>query len=178
MVVDSIVFRDEGKASFQNDPHQKGVIYCSYCRSWHVKFKLAMGTEFCAFCSTTHHSQACRAGLGEKCPDTNVDPIHNFLTRECRRKQKFDLNFCSECNCFHSNQGWRICLENNKPKSGWSEKRKLIWKMRWQLTRTGEMESKSLKRERSLFNMTESMRLVPRDYPFASSKFVCRSNTD
>ncbi len=177
MTIDSIVFREEGNPSFKQNPSQNGVSYCEFCKAWHTKLKLEAGIEFCAFCNTTHHSRACRAGLRERCNDPSVDPIHNFLSQECKRQQRFDLNFCGDCNCFHSKHGWKICLENHKPKSNWSKERKLIWKMRWQSSRSSETERKVImKRERNLFDQTEAMRLVPYEYPLSSAKFIRQSN--
>ncbi|MHB2035430.1 MAG: hypothetical protein ACYCPW_01630 [Nitrososphaerales archaeon] len=176
MAIDTIAFRDDGKSSFAADPDQSGIAFCKRCRSWHAKLQLDSGLEFCAFCNTTHHSRACRAGLQESCPDKSIDPIHNFLTRECLKHQEFDLSFCRECNCFHSKQGWRVCLESNRPKRGWSQKRKLVWEMRWQVCGSNKGDSSVIKTERSLFNLTDLMRIVPYEYPFSNGKFVHHCN--
>ena len=175
MAVDSIVFRDDGDSSYEQDPHMSGVSYCRRCMSWHSKLKLESGTEFCAFCNTSHHSRACKAGLGERCSDPSVDPIHKYLSAECKRQQRFDLSFCAECNCFHSIQGWKICLQNNKPKSNWSKERRLIWRLRWKVSRSSETARKVMKKERSVFDQTESARLVPYEYPLSRAKFVRRT---
>jgi hypothetical protein len=172
LAVDTLVFRDDGKTSFVEDPGQMGVKYCKHCRSWHQKLQLETGVEFCAFCNTTHHSRACRAGLGERCPDPKLDPIHEFMTRECLKHQKADLTFCSECNCFHSKQGWKICLENNRPKPTWSERKKLAWQTRWQMCRGSWDESMTMKSNRSLFDLSGLIRTVPYEYPFSNGKFV------
>lgn len=174
MAIDTLVFREEGSPSFSTDPGQNGVRYCDHCKAWHARLQLEVGTEFCAFCSTTHHSRACGAGLGERCPNPSIDPIHAFLTRECHDHQKFDLNFCRECNCFHSNQGWKICLERNPINPSWSHERKLIWEMRWRATRS--KASRKIKSERSLFNMAQLIKAIPYEYPFSNAKFVHHCN--
>jgi len=173
MATDTLIFRDDGKSSFTTDPGQDGIMYCKHCGSWHSNPKLDSGTKFCAFCYTTHHSRSCGAGLGEKCPDPSIDPIHSFLEKQCEKHQKFDLSFCVECNCFHSKQAFRICLEKNRPKRSWGKERTLIWKLRWRLCSSSEV---MIKKERSLFNITELMRFVPYEYPFANGRFVHHCN--
>ena len=172
MAVDTLAFRDDGTPSFEEDPRLAGVRYCNHCASWHRRLILDTGVEFCAFCNTTHHSRACRAGLGEKCPDPKLDPIHAFMTRECRKHQEFDLSFCAECNCFHSKQGWKNCLRNNRPKSTWSNKRKLLWKKRWDLCRRSDDNGMTMKIERNLFNLSALIRSVPYEYPLSNARFV------
>ncbi|MGI0092046.1 MAG: hypothetical protein ACREBS_10080 [Nitrososphaerales archaeon] len=175
MAIDTLLFRDDGQSSFVQDPMQNNIRYCGHCKSWHAKLQLDSGIEFCAFCNTTHHSRACRAGLGEACPDPSIDHIHSFLVKECSKHQKLDLNFCKECNCSHSKQGWNICLENNKPQRNWSQKKKSIWKTRRQACAINE-ESSVLRSERSLFNLTDLVRTVPFEYPFSNGRFVHHCN--
>lgn len=175
MARDILIFRDDGKLSFTTDPGQDGIRYCEYCGSWHASLKLESGTEFCGFCYTTHHSRACGAGLREKCAGATIDPIHDFLSKECSKHQKFELNFCGECNCFHSKKAWRICLEKNRPKRAWSKDRKLVWEFRWQLCGSGDAE-RMVTKERSLFNMTELIRFVPYECPFSNGKFIHHCN--
>jgi hypothetical protein len=124
---------------------------------------------------TTHHSRACSAGFGEKCPDPEIDPINNFLTNECAKHQRFDLSFCMECNCFHSKDGWKLCLRNNPPRMGWDERRQMIWKLRWDVC-TSDRSSSGMSRERSLFNLQELARITPYEYPFSNAKFVRHRN--
>lgn len=171
MAIDTLVFRDDGKKSYSSDPAIQGVAYCRYCKMWHEDLTLESGPRFCAFCYTTHHSRACRAGYGEDCPDPSIDPIHHFLTQECSKHQIFDLSFCRECNCFHSSEAWRACLQNHRPRQGWTNKKKLIWKMRWE-TCVSERSGALMNRERSLFNMTELLRIVPHEYPYSNGKFI------
>ena len=175
MAIDTIIFRDDGKQSFHENPNLDGIEYCKHCRTWHEKLSLESGTKFCAFCYTTHHSRACRAGFGDRCPDPKLDPIHNFLTEECSKNQKFDLSFCKECNCFHSKEAWKMCLEANPPRPGWNEKRKMIWKLRWEVS-ISDQSGPGLRRERSLFDLAELLRIVPYEYPFSNGKFVHRCN--
>jgi len=170
LAIDTLVFKDDGKTSYTRNPRISGVKYCRHCRVWHDRLSLETGLRFCSFCYTTHHSRACRAGLGQKCPDPSIDPIHNFLTDECSRNQKFDLSFCSECNCFHSKQGWTICLEANPPKSTWTQSRQTIWKLRWDACTTDG--TSTLRRERSLFDTSERSMITPYEYPFSNGKFV------
>jgi hypothetical protein len=166
------VFRDDGRESFLEDPRRNGVRHCKHCNAWHAKLQLEMGTEFCAFCFTTHHSRACASGLGEKCKNPRIDPIHGFLIRECHLHQRFDLSFCRECNCFHSKQGWKICLENNIPKRGWSNERRVIWEIRWSAS-SHSLDTRTIKsEERSLFNISQLIRAVPYEYPFSNGKFI------
>ena len=174
LAIDTLVFRDDGKSSYVVNPYISGVKYCRHCRSWHEKLSLENGTKFCVFCLTTHHSRACRAGLGQSCPDPSIDPIHDFLGEECSKNQKFDLSFCKECNCFHSKQGWTLCLEANRPKQSWNQNRQTIWKMRWDVCMADGLSS--LKRERSLFNVSELSMIVPYEYPFTNGKFVHHCN--
>src|SRR5579864_5785971 len=168
MAIDTLIFRDDGKTSFLEDPHSYPISYCRHCRTWHEKLALESGTRFCAFCYTTHHSRACRAGFGEKCIDSALDPIHKFLTDECNKHQKFDLSFCKECNCFHSREGWKLCLEANRPTAKWSEARKTLWKLRWDVC-TSESAG-SLIKERSLFDIAELARIIPYEYPFSNGR--------
>jgi hypothetical protein len=174
LAIDTLVFKDDGKASYTQNPRILGVKYCRHCKAWHDRLSLETGLRFCAFCYTTHHSKACRSGLGQKCPDPSIDPIHDFLSDECARNQKFDLAFCSECNCFHSKQGWSICLEANRPKPTWTQSRQTIWKLRWEAC-TLEGNS-TLRRERSLFDMSERSMITPYEYPFSNGKFVHHCN--
>jgi hypothetical protein len=174
LAIDTLVFRDDGKSSYVVNPHISGAKYCRHCRAWHERLSLENGTKFCAFCYTTHHSRACRAGLGQSCPDPSIDPIHDFLGDECSKNQKFDLSFCKECNCFHSKQGWTLCLEANHPKQSWNQNRQTIWKMRWDVCMADGLSS--LKRERSLFNVSELSMIVPYEYPFTNGKFVHHCN--
>ena len=176
LATDTLVFRDDGKSSFPNDPGQIGVVYCEHCDSWHSRLRLETGLEFCAFCSTTHHSRACRAALGEKCPNPKIDTIHKFLTKECLKHQEFDLSFCKECNCFHSKQGWKLCLQKNRPKPAWSQKKKLVWQMRWRVCGSREEENAVMKSERSLFNLADLIRTVPYEYPYSNARFVHHCN--
>jgi len=175
MAIDTLVFRDDGKVSYLRNPGLSGVKYCRHCKVWHERLSLETGTRFCAFCYTTHHSKACRAGLNEKCADPSVDPIHDFLSEECEKNQKFDLSFCKECNCFHSKQGWKLCLEANRPKLSWNAGRQLVWRTRWDVC-TADGNASSMKRERSLFNVSELSMIVPYEYPFSSGKFVHHCN--
>jgi hypothetical protein len=177
LAIDTLVFRDDGNSSYREDPSLSGIMYCKHCRSWHAKLKLETGLEFCAFCSTTHHSRACGAGLGQKCSDPTIDPIHRFMTEECLKNQEFDLSFCRECNCFHSKLGWKVCLEKNRPGARWSQRRKTVWELRWRACRSSEKEN-ALRRERSLFNMEELVRIVPYEYPYSNAKFVHHCNTN
>jgi hypothetical protein len=170
LAIDTLVFKDDGKASYTQNPRISGIKYCRHCRVWHDRLSLETGLRFCAFCYTTHHSRACRAGLGQKCPDPSIDPIHYFLSDECARNQKFDLSFCSECNCFHSKQGWTVCLEANRPKTTWIQSRQTIWKLRWDACTTDS--GSTLRRERSLFNTSERSMITPYEYPFTNGKFV------
>jgi hypothetical protein len=174
LAIDTLTFRDDGKESFPNDPRQNGVRYCKHCKAWHAKLQLDMGTKFCAFCFTTHHSRACASGLGEKCKNPAIDPIHGFLTRECHEHQRFDLSFCRECNCFHSKQGWKICLRNNRPERGWSEERRIIWQIRCRASNS--LDKRTIRRERSLFNMAQLIRAVPHEYPFSNGRFIHQCN--
>ncbi|MFI5419753.1 MAG: hypothetical protein ACHQ1H_02175, partial [Nitrososphaerales archaeon] len=157
MAIDTLIFRDDGKPSFLEDPKFYSVGYCRHCQSWHEKLALETGTKFCAFCYTTHHSRACRAGFGERCTEASLDPIHKFLNEECNKHQKFDLSFCKECNCFHSKEAWELCLDRNRPTMRWSEGRKTIWKLRWDVY-TSDKSASSVKRERSLFDVAELSR--------------------
>ena len=172
MAVDTLLFRDDGKSSFEEDPMQINVKYCRHCKSWHEKLQLDSGIAFCAFCNTTHHWRACKAGLAEICPDPTIDPIHKFLENECLKHQRLNLNFCREYNCFHSKQGWVVCLENNKPQRNWSEKKRSIWETRWQVCAAHKNHSSVLKSERSLFNLTDLVRTAPYEYPFSNGRFV------
>ena len=174
-VVDSLVFKDEGKPSFIQNPVQDGVKFCAFCNAWHKARSLDNGTEFCAFCNTTHHSEACRVGLRDKCPDPIVDPIHQFLEEECSRHQKFDLGFCPECNCFHSKPAWLVCLTNNKPLLSWSPTRRMLWNLRWEACNSRQ-EMPSIKLQRSIFNAEELVRIVPHKYPYSNAKFVHHCN--
>ncbi|MDG6996743.1 MAG: hypothetical protein JRN52_12545 [Nitrososphaerota archaeon] len=174
MSMDSLVFQEDGRASYLEDPKRHGILYCRHCKAWHFRPRLETGTEFCAFCSTTHHSRACGAGLREKC-STVRDPIHEFLSAECERQRKLDLSFCVECNCYHSKRGWKICLERNRPKSSWSQRRKLFWRIRWNAC-SGAQDSE-FRTERSLFNKTELERILPYEYPLAKSKFEHHRST-
>jgi hypothetical protein len=174
MAIDTLVFKDDGKVSYVQNPRISGIKYCRHCRVWHEKLALETGVKFCAFCYTTHHSRACRAGLGQRCQDLSIDPIHEFLSDECSKNQKFDLSFCKECNCFHSMQGWKICLEANRPKSSWTQAAQTVWKMRWDVCMAGT--NSSIKRERSLFNVSELSMIVPYEYPFTNGKFVHHCN--
>lgn len=171
MVSDVLLFKDNGRPSFEKDPGQKGVVLCRHCGAWHERLQLEIGKEFCAFCMTTHHSRACSAGLGEDCIRPNADPIHKFITKECLNHQMFDLSFCHECNCFHSKEAWKLCLEKNKPSLSWSPERKRIWKLRWNVS-----TAKSLKRDRSLFDSRELSRLTPLEFPHSTGRFVRNSN--
>ncbi|MDA4129451.1 MAG: hypothetical protein OK457_01650 [Thaumarchaeota archaeon] len=175
MAIDTLIFRDDGKPSFIENPKIHSVGYCRHCKVWHEKLALENGTKFCAFCYTTHHSRACRAGFHEKCTDVSVDPIHEFLTEECNKHQKFDLSFCKECNCFHSKKGWEICLDRNRPAKSWNIARKDIWKLRWDVSTSDEAGS-SIKRERSLFNPSEMQKIIPYEYPYSSGRFVHHCN--
>jgi hypothetical protein len=168
---DLLIFRDDGKTSYSSNPRILGVKYCKHCRAWHEKLALEGGPKFCAFCYTTHHSKACRSGFGDKCSDPELDPIHEFLVDECSRHQKFDLSFCKDCNCFHSKRGWKICLRANPPKDGWDDKRKLIWRMRWEIC-TSDIEDSIMSKERSLFDLGELTRITPHVFPFSNGKFV------
>jgi hypothetical protein len=164
------VFRDDGVPTFTDDPRFSGIEFCSYCRAWHETLSLVGGALFCSFCKTTHHSRACRAGLGQRCSDPRADPIHVFLSRECLKHQKFDLSFCRGCNCFHSKEGWKVCLEHNRPKPNWHKGRRMIWKLRWK-TCTASGERSILCKERSLFNLDDLDRIIPYEYPFSTGKF-------
>ena len=57
----------------------------------------------------------------------------------------------------------------------WSQKRKIVWEMRWQVCRSSERNG-TMKSERSLFNLTELIRIVPYEYPFSNAKFVHHCN--
>ena len=168
MATDALIFKDDGKPSFEADPGYRGVVKCTHCGAWHERLKLDIGKEFCAFCLTSHHSRACGAGLGEKCTQPHADPIHAFVEKECLSHQRFDLSFCHACNCFHSKEGWKICLEKNKPKRSWSSERKQIWKLRWRVCAM----INSLKKDRSIFDVRELSRLMPLEYPLSAGKFV------
>ncbi len=160
--------------SYALNPRISTVKYCRHCHTWHEKLSLGNGTKFCAFCYTTHHSRACRAGLDQKCQDASIDPIHDFLSDECSKNQKFDLSFCKECNCFHSKQGWKLCLEANPPKPIWNQSRQTIWKLRWDVCLAEE--DSAMKRERSLFNVSELSMIVPYEFPYSNGKFVHHCN--
>lgn len=168
MATDALVFKDDGKPSFEADPGQRGVVKCAHCGAWHERLRLEIGKEFCAFCLTTHHSRACGAGLGEECSHPNSDPIHSFIEKECLKHQRFDLSYCRECNCFHSKEAWKLCLQKNRPKQSWSSERKRVWKLRWQVSGVRN----SLQKDRSLFDTREMSRLTPLEYPLSSGKFV------
>jgi hypothetical protein len=170
LAIDKLVFRDDGVPTFTEDPGFAGIEYCPYCGAWHEALTLVGVTVFCAFCKTTHHSRSCRAGLGERCSDPRADPIHAFLSRECLKHQKFDLSFCRGCNCFHSKEGWKICLEHNRPKANWRKSQKMIWKLRWKIC-TSAGENSTLRKERSLFNLDDLVRIVPYEYPFSTGRF-------
>ena len=176
MATDTLVFRDDGRKSYTENPKIYGIKYCKHCRCWHEKLQLETGTKFCAFCYTTHHSKACQAGFGQKCRDPKADPIHEFLGEECSKNQKFDLSFCKPCNCFHSKEAWQLCLENNPPKPQWDSKRKMIWKLRWDVCNQFSVTDSSLRKERSLFNLDELQRITPHEYPYTNGKFVHHCN--
>ncbi len=171
MATETLLFKDDGKPSFETDPGQKGVVLCRHCGRWHERLQLEIGKEFCAFCLTTHHSRACGAGLGEKCAQPHADPIYEFITKECQSHQRFDLSFCRECNCFHSKKAWKICLQKNRPKPSWSKERKHTWKLRWSVCGT----TKSMKKDWSIFDSRQMSRLTPLEYPMSNGRFVRNS---
>ena len=167
-VIDSLVFKDDGRPSFLENPIQEGVGLCNFCNAWHNSRASKNGIEYCAFCDTSHHSSACKAGLHDECPDPVADLIHGFLDEECSRQQKFDLSFCRGCNCFHSKPAWSVCLTNNMPQKNWSPTKRMLWTLRWEASNTNQ----KLKQERSLFNKEDLIRIVPNKYPFGNTKFI------